>query len=245
MVVTAETKSEPKILVRRYSGSARLNHWIVATCFVLLLLSGLSLFHPSLYSIGATLFGGGQNVRWLHPWLGVVLTVAFFGLFFRFFSANLPVWRDYTWLKKSYDFVSGHEEFLPEIGKYNLGQKFVFWSQAGLIPVLLISGIGLWDSMLPYFERLTGYHPTIDIRRWGAITHATAAVLAIMVWIIHVYAAIWIRGSFDGMTRGTVTGGWGWRHHRLWLRDQVKDPSQIIKEQPSQGNHKETLEPVE
>jgi len=26
MVVTGETKSEPKILVRRYSGSARLNH---------------------------------------------------------------------------------------------------------------------------------------------------------------------------------------------------------------------------
>ena len=55
--MTTETKSEPKILVRRYSGSARVNHWIVATCFVLLLLSGLSLFHPSLYSIGATLFG--------------------------------------------------------------------------------------------------------------------------------------------------------------------------------------------
>ena len=35
--------------VRRYSGSARINHWIVAISFVLLLLSGLSLFHPSLF----------------------------------------------------------------------------------------------------------------------------------------------------------------------------------------------------
>lgn len=234
MLVTTETKTEPKIRVRRYSGSARVNHWIVAICFVLLLLSGLSFFHPSLYSIGATLFGDGQNARWLHPWIGVMLVLAFFGLFFRFLPANLPVGRDFTWLKKSYEFISGHDEYLPEIGKYNPGQKFVFWSQAVLIPVLLISGIGLWDSMLPYFEQFTGYYPSIDVRRWTAIIHATAAVLAIVVWIIHVYAAIWIRGSIGGMTQGTVTGGWGWRHHRLWLRDQVKDPSQIILEQPSQ-----------
>ena len=30
-----------KILVRRYSGSARINHWIVAISFIVLLLSGL------------------------------------------------------------------------------------------------------------------------------------------------------------------------------------------------------------
>lgn len=242
--MTTETKSEPQILVRRYSGSARVNHWIVAICFVLLLLGGLSLFHPSLYPVGAILFGGGQNVRWLHPWLGVILTAAFFGLFFRFVLANLPVGTDFTWLKGAYEFVLGHDEFLPEVGKYNAGQKIVFWSQAVLIPVLFITGIGLWDSMLPNVERLTGYHPSIDVRRWAAIIHATAAVLSITVWIIHVYAAIWIRGSFDGMTRGSVTGGWGWRHHRLWLRDQVKDPSQIIKE-PSQAHQEQKLEPAE
>ncbi len=42
MVVTSEvteTTSEPKILVRRYSGSARINHWVVAICFILLLIS--------------------------------------------------------------------------------------------------------------------------------------------------------------------------------------------------------------
>jgi formate dehydrogenase subunit gamma len=41
------------------------------------------------------------------------------------------------------------------------------------------------------------------------------------VWIIHVYAAIWIRGTIRAMTRGSVTGGWAWRHHRKWLRDLV------------------------
>jgi formate dehydrogenase subunit gamma len=35
---------------------------------------------------------------------------------------------------------------------------------------------------------------------------------------MHVYAAIWVRGSFDAMIKGKVTPGWAWRHHRKWLR---------------------------
>jgi len=58
-------------------------------------------------------------------------------------------------------------------------------------------------------------------QQWAAIIHATATVLAIVVWIVHVYAAIWVRGTISAMTRGSVTGGWGWRHHRKWLRKEV------------------------
>ena len=38
---------------------------------------------------------------------------------------------------------------------------------------------------------------------------------------MHVYAAIWVRGTIGAMTRGKVTGGWAWRHHRRWLRELV------------------------
>jgi len=92
---------------------------------------------------------------------------------------------------------------------------------------MFVTGLGLWDTKLPFFEQLTGYYPDIDAWRWAAIIHATAAVLSIVVWIIHVYAAIWVRGTIPAMTQGTVTGGWGWRHHRRWLRRQVKEPPAI------------------
>lgn len=221
------------IRVRRYSGSARLNHWVVAICFVLLLLSGLSLFHPSLYVIGETLFGSGQTVRWIHPWIGVVLVISFCGLFLRFFPANLPAFTDFQWLAGVRYVLAGRDQYLPEVGKYNAGQKFVFWSQAILIAVLFVTGIGLWDENLSFFVQVTGYHPTVDQRRWAAVIHATAAVLAIMIWIVHVYASIWVRGTIPAMTRGSVTGGWGWRHHRRWLRKQVKKPSAIAAGGPS------------
>jgi formate dehydrogenase subunit gamma len=29
------------------------------------------------------------------------------------------------------------------------------------------------------------------------------------------------RGTVGAMTRGQVTGGWAWRHHRKWLKELV------------------------
>lgn len=208
--------------VRRYSGSARVNHWVVAVSFVLLLVSGLSLFHPSLYWLSG-LFGGGTTVRWLHPWIGVVLVIGFIGLFVRFFVQNLPERTDWVWLARIRHVLKGDDEYLPEVGKYNAGQKFVFWSQSILVAVLFITGLGLWELGLAYVERVLGFKTTIDQLRLAALIHAAAAVLAITIWIVHVYAAIWVRGTLTAMTRGFVTGGWGWRHHRKWLRKEVDE----------------------
>jgi formate dehydrogenase subunit gamma len=218
--VTSQDKGEAHIRVPRYSGSARINHWIVAISFVLLLLSGLSLFHPSLYWLSG-LFGGGATVRWLHPWIGVVLVIGFIGLFFRFLSQNLPETTDFVWLGRIRDVLAARDQYLPEVGKYNAGQKFVFWSQAILVATLFITGLGLWQTGLAYVEELFGFKATIEQLRLAALIHAGAAVLAITIWIIHVYAAIWVRGTISAMTRGFVSGGWGWRHHRKWLRSEV------------------------
>jgi formate dehydrogenase subunit gamma len=201
------------VTVDRYTAGARVNHWITATSLVLLALSGLALFHPRLYFLSG-LFGGGPLTRIIHPWIGVILFFSFFGLFIRFWKANLWKREDGTWLARIRDVLTGHEERLPEMGKYNAGQKFVFWSMSVLIIVLITTGVIIWDQ---YFLGLT----TIEQKRWALLVHSMAAILAISVWIIHVYAAIWVRGTIRAMTRGSVTGGWAWRHHRKWLRELV------------------------
>lgn len=170
----------------------------------------------------SAIFGGGEVVRWLHPWLGLVLAVAFLGLFVRFFWQNLPEFTDFVWPARIRHVLTANDQYLPEIGKYNAGQKFVFWSQFVRVGTLLVTGIGLWEAGLHYFEDLLGFQATIEQKRLAAVIHASAAVLAIAIWIIHAYAAIWVRGTLSAMTRGTVSGGWGWRHHRKWLRKEVQ-----------------------
>src|SRR6218665_1913858 len=76
------------VVVDRYTVGARINHWITAASLVLLAISGLALFHPSLYW-PTGLFGGGTLTRILHPWIGVVLFFGFLGLFLRFWRLNL------------------------------------------------------------------------------------------------------------------------------------------------------------
>src|SRR5450631_2366087 len=104
------------VTVDRYTGGARINHWITAVSLVLLALSGLSLFHPSLFFLTG-LFGGGATTRAIHPWIGVLLVFSFAGLFVRFFRLNLPANEDAPWIKALPEVLKGHEENLPEIGK--------------------------------------------------------------------------------------------------------------------------------
>jgi formate dehydrogenase subunit gamma len=117
------------------------------------------------------------------------------------------------------DVLTAHDENLPEVGKYNAGQKVVFWMMSLLIIILIGSGLVLWDE---YFAQYT----SIDQKRIAALVHSLAAIVIICVWIVHVYAAIWVRGTIRAMTRGSVTGGWAWRHHRKWLRELVTGKSE-------------------
>jgi formate dehydrogenase subunit gamma len=201
------------VTVSRYTKAARINHWITAASLVLLALSGLSLFHPSLFFL-TDLFGGGQNTRTLHPWIGVVLFFSFSGLFIRFWRANLWRREDTAWMRQFPDVAADREERIPEVGRYNAGQKVVFWSMSLLIVVLIATGLIIWNQ---YFVDFT----TPEQKRVAALIHSAAAVTAICVWIVHVYAAIWLRGTFPAMIQGSVTGGWAWKHHRKWLRELV------------------------
>jgi formate dehydrogenase subunit gamma len=202
------------VTVGRYSGGARLNHWLTAICLILLAISGLSLFHPALFPMTA-LFGGGQNTRAIHPWIGVVLFFSFFGLFIRFWRANLWNRGDAQWVSHYKDILSGHEERIPEVPRYNAGQKFIFWAMSLLILALIATGVIIWEN---YFDWMT----SIQTKRYAVLIHSMLGVGIISIWILHVYASIWIRGTMRAMTRGTVTGGWAWRHHRRWLKEIVQ-----------------------
>ncbi|WP_415391935.1 formate dehydrogenase subunit gamma [Paracoccus sp. SJTW-4] len=202
------------VVVKRYITFTRVNHWFTALCFIVLMLSGFALFHPALFGLTA-LFGGGQNARWLHPFVGVALSISFLGMFLQLAHLNILRREDLVWTRHIGDVVSGNEERLPELGKYNFGQKLVFWGMFWLILVLLISGVAMW---IQYFPDLV----SIETRRIAILVHSIAAVLIVLVFILHIFAAFWTQGTISAMTRGTVTGGWSWRHHRKWLRELAR-----------------------
>jgi formate dehydrogenase subunit gamma len=200
--------------IERYTAGTRINHWIIAISFVLLALSGLALFHPALFWL-TNLFGGGPWTRILHPFIGCVMVVAFVLLAAKMWGDNKWQPRDSIWLRKIKDVVNNREENLPEVGRYNAGQKLLFFAMLACLFVLFLSGIMIWRI---YFSALFSVH----LIRIASLLHAFFAFVLICAIIVHIYAAIWVKGSIRAMTRGWVSPGWAWKHHRAWFREVTK-----------------------
>ncbi|OQW95786.1 MAG: formate dehydrogenase subunit gamma [Beggiatoa sp. IS2] len=199
-------------MVQRYTFPERVNHWVVMLTFLLLLVSGLAWFYPSFYWM-VNLLGGGTCARILHPFIGVVMFISFLGMTFRFWKDNRMTKNDYQWLGKIGAVLRNDHHNLPEIGRYNPGQKLLFKTLVVCMLVLMVSGVIMWQ---PYFAPLF----CIDSVRWAILAHSLAAFVLISGITVHVYAAIfWITGSFTAMTTGLVTRAWARKHHPLWYRE--------------------------
>lgn len=206
--------SEPREIVR-YAAPTRINHWLVAISFVLVALSGLALFHPALFWL-ANLFGGGPWTRILHPFIGLFMVAAFVLLALKVGRDNRMRPADWTWLRHANEVVRNREENLPEVGRYNAGQKLLFFAIVACLLVLLLSGLVIWRA---YFSLLF----PIGVIRLASVLHAIAAAVLICAIVVHIYAAIWVKGSVRAMTRGTVSLGWAWKHHRAWFREVTRN----------------------
>ena len=197
----------------RYTASERANHWAVGMCFILLALSGLAFFHPAFYPL-TQLFGGGVWARILHPFIGVLMALAFVSMFFRFRKLNVITPTDKEWLSRVGEMVEGNDHNMPEAGKYNGGQKMMFWLLAGCVALLTLSGIVIWRA---YFSGLFA----IGLIRFSSVIHAAVAAVMITLIIIHVYAAIWTKGTIRAMLYGTVSRAWAKQHHAAWYRQMT------------------------
>lgn len=205
---------DPK-LIQRYNANERTNHWITAISFVLLALSGLALFHPAFFWL-TNLFGGGPWTRILHPFVGVVMFVSFALFSGHMMRQNRWTSADSQWMKQVGDVINNREDKLPEVGKYNAGQKLLFYVLIISMIGLLVSGIIIWREYFSF------YFPIWAIRA-ASVAHAVFGFLLICSIIVHIYAAIWVKGSVRAMVRGTVTPGWAWKHHRAWFRAVRKE----------------------
>jgi formate dehydrogenase subunit gamma len=202
--------SDPKS-IQRYTPKERGNHWVVAITFVLAALSGLSMFHPSMFFF-ADLFGGGPWARILHPFIGVVMFLFFCITMVRFWHLNKVNDADRRWMKSLKDVIMNREKNLPEVGKYNAGQKYMFKLMVICMILLLVSGIIMWR---PYFAASF----PIGINRIAVVVHAVSAVALIIGIIVHIYAAIWVKGTMRAMVRGDVSAAWAKHHHPGWYKE--------------------------
>lgn len=196
----------------RYSYAERAVHWMVAFGFVYATLTGLAIWSPRLYWLAA-LLGGGDTVRGWHPWGGVLFSLVL-GFMFRNWAKQMRLNADdRVWLHGARRYAVHDDASLPESGRFNAGQKLLFWLQSIAAILLLASGLILWfPSELPRNALLA-----------AILVHPITAILSICAIVVHIYmGTVAVPESLRGMVQGWVRPGWAEFHHRKWFREISK-----------------------
>lgn len=199
----------------RHRLRSRVIHWSVAVTFFGCLFTGMPIWTP-LFGWMAQYFGGLSVCRVIHPWLGVAFFVAA--------AVMTSDWRsemrmDRTqkgwWGPRLFHYLKWELEDV-NVGKYNEGQKYYFWTVwLGALGVL-VSGVVMW------FPRS---FPAI-VRELAIVLHDVTFIAFAVAVVFHIYLSTSAEpGTFRSMTRGTVTRKWARLHHPRWFRDVTgEDP---------------------
>jgi formate dehydrogenase subunit gamma len=198
--------------VVRFSAFERFVHWMTATCFIIMAISGLNITfgRPLLLPlIGADAFSvWSQWAKYAHNFLSFPFTIGVVLIFLMWIAGNIPGRLDIEWLKKWGGLV-GRDR--PPAYRFNAGQKMIYW--------IVVIGGGLvaatgYQLMFPFY--LTG----IEGMQIAEIVHSIVAVLFVAAMIAHIYiGTIGMEGAFEGMGSGTVDVNWAREHHSLWVEE--------------------------
>src|SRR6201994_754257 len=125
----------------RFNGIERFVHWMTATCFIVLAISGLNitfgkalllpLMSPQAFS------DWSEWAKYAHNYLSFPFTLGVVLIFFMWIAGNIPNRVDWEWTKRGGGMV-GHDH--PPAYKFNAGQKAIYWIQVLAGTAMVISG---------------------------------------------------------------------------------------------------------
>jgi formate dehydrogenase subunit gamma len=204
--------------ILRYTFAERLDHWVAAGSYLYLLATGLAFWSPWLFWL-AVVLGGGQLSRELHPWAGLIFSGSVFYMYKMWSSQMHFDAVDREWWKNLHYYMTNQDDKMPPAGRYNAGQKMLFWTFFYSTIALLLSGLVLWFSdYLPWSLRW--------LRYLAVLLHPIAALITIGNFLIHVYMGVFAeRGAFGSVIRGDVSMAFAKRYHPGWYEEIVRSAS--------------------
>jgi formate dehydrogenase subunit gamma len=200
-------------LIVRFNAFERFVHWMTATCFVVLALTGLNITFGRrllLPLLGPDAFATwSQWGKYAHNYLSFPFTLGVVIIFLMWIANNIPNRVDWEWLKRGGGIVGNDH---PPAYKFNAGQKMIYW-------IVVIGGGAIAAS--GYLLMFPFYATDIAGMQLAQIVHGVVAVLFVAAMLGHIYiGTIGMEGAFEAMAEGTVDENWARQHHSLWLEEE-------------------------
>ena len=204
-------ESGRKIL--RFNAFERFAHWMTATCFIILALSGMNYIFGKrvlMPLIGADAFGAvAQWAKYSHVYLAWPFMLGVVIMFAVWVRDNIPNRIDWVWIKAGGGFIGDKH---PPAGRFNAGQKGIFWMVVGFGAAMGVTGL----MMLFPFAWLD-----INGMQVMQVIHALIGVVFIAGMLAHIYiGTLGMKGAYDAMGSGKVDLAWARTHHDLWVEQE-------------------------
>jgi len=198
----------------RFNAFERFVHWMTATCFIILGISGLNITFGKrllLPLVSPQAFTDwSQWAKYAHDFLSFPFTIGVVLIFFTWIAGNLPARSDLTWLKEGGGMVG--TKHVPA-GRFNAGQKAIYW-------IVVLGGGAM--AVTGYLMMFPFYVTGIAGMQTVTMIHGTVALLFVAVMIAHIYiGTIGMEGAFEAMGSGTVDLNWARQHHDRWVEQEL------------------------
>jgi formate dehydrogenase subunit gamma len=221
-------------LIERFNSLERFAHWLTASSFVVLGLTGLNMLYgryviePWLGKMAfSTLTEWG---KYTHDFLGFAFMLGIALILIIWVRDNIPNRLDLNWLAKGGGlFTRGSH---PPAHKFNAGQKIVFWMTVLAGASLSYTGLALlfpftmepWSATFAILN-VFGFGFSTELSSMQEIQltqlwHSIVALVMIAVILAHIYIGwIGMEGAYDAMGTGYVDENWAREHHSLWVEE--------------------------
>jgi formate dehydrogenase subunit gamma len=196
----------------RFNAAERFVHWMTATCFIILALSGLNITfgRPLLLPLMSpeAFTAWSQWAKYAHNYLSFPFTLGVVLIFFMWIAGNIPNRVDVEWFKRGGG-MAGYDH--PPAYRFNGGQKLIYW-------IVVLGGTAI--AVSGYVLIFPFYGTSIEAMQDAEIIHGVVAMLFIAAMLGHIYiGTIGMEGAFEAMGQGTVDVNWAKEHHNLWLEE--------------------------
>ena len=200
--------------VVRFEAFERFAHWLTAASFVILGLTGLNITFGKavlLPLVGPDLFSDiSQLAKYVHNFTSFAFVAGLVLILVIFLRDNLLEKVDIEWLKQGGGFIKNRH---APAGRFNFGEKLVFWLSIGAGIAVSASGFLL---LFPF------YGTDILGMQLAQVVHAVVAILFIALILAHIYiGTVGMEGAFDAMGTGEVDLNWAKQHHSLWVEEEL------------------------
>jgi formate dehydrogenase subunit gamma len=205
-------------LIVRFGGFERFVHWMTATAFVVLAITGLNVTFGRILFVsdsGSAAFSTWSEwAKYAHNYISFAFTLGVVLMFLMWIGQNFPTRADVEWLKRGGGMFDKSDREHPPAWKFNAGQKLLYWIVVFAGVAMIVTGYLL---MFPFYGGLT-----VGNMELATVFHGIIGVLFVALIIAHIYlGTLGMEGAFEGMAEGTVDYNWAKEHHPLWVDEEL------------------------